>query len=53
MIALLTSLDKRLAGWPDELLTVSLIAIAILTLIIAFKAKPAVKATALLYEGLP
>lgn len=46
-------IEKRLEGWPDSLLTVSLLAAAVILVFVALRATRVEKALALAYVILP
>lgn len=49
----LLRLDKELAGAPDELLSLALLTVAGVCVVVAFRGKPAMKATLLAWTVAP
>ncbi len=50
---ILQAVELALRGWPNEALTVAILAVAALAMLLAFVAPPAVKAAVLAYIILP
>lgn len=48
-----TDVEKKLQGWPNGALTLALLSAAVILVLIALRASPAVKAGALVYVWLP